>query len=105
MKIFIVADVSNKSVKMFLNQMPKLAKGLIRLGHDARIFSYCDALRQISPFESKTLTSRFYKSRVDHLWDRLCLKTRGFAGTGSDGLLSSKKTGGSTSCFYLIYVL
>lgn len=66
-RIFIVADVSGKSVKIFLNQMPKLAKGLIRLGHDARIFSYCDALRQFSPFKSKTLTSRFYKSKVDRL--------------------------------------
>jgi len=66
-RIFIVADVSGKSVKTFLNQMPKLAKGLIRLGHDARIFSYCDELRQLSPFKSKTLTSRFYKSKVDRL--------------------------------------
>jgi spore maturation protein CgeB len=66
-RIFIVADISSKPVKMFLNQMPKLAKGLIRLGHDARIFSYCDALRQLSPFKSKTLTSRFYKSKVDRL--------------------------------------
>ena len=66
-RIFIVADVSGKSVKIFLNQMPKLAKGLIRLGHDARIFSYCDALRQLSPFKSKTITSQFYKSKVDRL--------------------------------------
>jgi uncharacterized NAD-dependent epimerase/dehydratase family protein len=50
---------------MFLNQMPKLAKGLIRLGHDVRIFSYCDTFRQLSPFKSKTLTSRLYKSKVD----------------------------------------
>ena len=57
--------MSNKGIKLFLNQMPKLAKGLIRLGHDARIFSYCDALRQISPFKSKTITRRFYKSQVD----------------------------------------
>lgn len=64
-RIFIVADVSSKSVKMFLNQMPKLAKGLIRLGHDARIFSYCNALTQASPFKSKTITRRFYKSKVD----------------------------------------
>jgi len=66
-RIFIVADISGKSIKMFLNQMPKLGKGFIRLGHDARTFSYCDALRQASPFKSKTLTSRFYKSRVDYL--------------------------------------
>ena len=64
-RIFIVADVSSKSVKMFLNQMPKLAKGLIRLGHDARIFSYCNALAQASSFKSKTITRRLYKSKVD----------------------------------------
>lgn len=66
-RIFIVADISSKSIKMVLNQMPKLAKGLIRLGHDARIFSYCDALRQLSPVKSKTITSRLYKSKVDRL--------------------------------------
>jgi glycosyltransferase involved in cell wall biosynthesis len=66
-RIFIVADVSSKSIKMFLNQMPKLAKGLIRLGHDVRIFSYCNALQQASPFKSKNITRRFYKSKVDHL--------------------------------------
>lgn len=64
-RIFIVADVDTKSIKMFLNQVPKLAKGLIRLGHDARIFSYCDALRQLSPFRSKTITRRIYKSKAD----------------------------------------
>ncbi len=66
-RIFIIADISSKSIKLFLNQMPKLAKGLIRLGHDTKIFSYCDALRQLSPFRSKTITSRFYKSKVDNL--------------------------------------
>ena len=64
-RIFIVADVGTKSIKMFLNQIPKLAKGLIRLGHDARIFSYCNALRQLSSFKSKTITRRLYKSKVD----------------------------------------
>ena len=64
-RIFIVADVGSKSVKMFLNQMPKLSKGFVRLGHDVRIFSYCDVLRQVSPFKSRTITRRFYKSKVD----------------------------------------
>lgn len=66
-RIFIIADVSSKGVKIYLNQMPKLAKGLIRLGHDARIFSYCDALKKESPFKSRSLSKRFYKSRVDNL--------------------------------------
>lgn len=66
-RILIVVNISSKPVKMFLNQMPKLAKGLMRLGHDARIFSYYDALRQASPFKSKTITYRFYKHKIDQL--------------------------------------
>jgi spore maturation protein CgeB len=50
---------------MFLDQMPKLAKGFIRLGHDVRLFSYCNALAAASPFKSKTLKAGFYKSKVD----------------------------------------
>ena len=66
-RIFIVSDISHKPIKTFLNQMPKLAKGLIRLGHDARIFSYCSILLQLSPFKSKKITKRFYKKYVDAL--------------------------------------
>ncbi len=66
-RIFIVADISNKPIKMFIDQMPKLAKGLIRLGHDVRMFSYCNVLRQCSPIDSKTFASRFYKGRVDDM--------------------------------------
>ncbi len=67
LRIFIVTDLSHKPVKMFLNQMPKLAKGFIRLGHDARIFSYCSMLDQVSPFKSRKIQKRFYKSRVDKI--------------------------------------
>jgi len=66
-RIFIVADISYKPVKMFLNPAPKLAKGFIRLGHDARIFSYFNALLQVSPLKSRTFAAHFYKSRVDEL--------------------------------------
>ncbi|MFC1677251.1 glycosyltransferase [Planctomycetota bacterium] len=66
-RIFIIGDISDKPIKMFLNQMPKLAKGFIRLGHDARCFSYCNALERMSPFKSRTITRRFYKSKVDKL--------------------------------------
>lgn len=66
-RIFIVADISYKAIKMFLDQMPKLAKGFIRLGHDVRLFSYCNALAAASPFKSKTLTAGFYKSKVDNI--------------------------------------
>ncbi|HPS55497.1 MAG TPA: glycosyltransferase [Sedimentisphaerales bacterium] len=37
------------------------------MGHDARIFSYCGMLSQVSPFKSKTLTGRFYKTKTDNL--------------------------------------
>jgi len=66
-RIFIVGDISHKAIKMFLDQMPKLAKGFIRLGHDARLFSYCSALSEASPLKSKTFAARFCKSSVDNL--------------------------------------
>ena len=66
-RIFIVTDLSYKPIKMYSDQMPKLAKGFIRLGHDVRIFSYCDALSQISPVKSNTLSTFFYKPRIDEL--------------------------------------
>jgi spore maturation protein CgeB len=66
-RIFIVADISSKSIKMFLNQIPKLARGLIRLGHDARVFSYCSMLSQLSPFKSRKIKKLFYKKHVDAL--------------------------------------
>jgi hypothetical protein len=66
-RIFIITDLYNKPFKMFSDQMPKLAKGFIRLGHDIRIFSYCDVLSQISPFKSKSISSRFYKSGTDKI--------------------------------------
>ena len=66
-RILIVADIDFKPIKMFLNQMPKLAKGFIRLGHDAKIFSYCSMLLQLSHFKNKKITKRFYKKYVDTL--------------------------------------
>ncbi len=66
-KILIVADISLKPVKLFLDQSHKLSKGLTRLGHDVRYFNYGGALKQTSPFKSKTLTRKFYKSKVDQL--------------------------------------
>lgn len=66
-RIFIVADISHKPIKMFLDQMHKLAKGFIRLGHDVRLFSYCNVLAQESPLKSKTFSKYFYKSKVDSL--------------------------------------
>lgn len=66
-RIFIVADIKHKPIKMFVDQIPKLAKGFIRLGHDARIFSYCNALAEASPLKGKTLSKLLFKSKVDEL--------------------------------------
>jgi len=66
-RIFIVADIKNKPIKVFVDQMPKLAKGFIRLGHDVRMFSYCNVLSQISSFKSRTLSNLLYKPKVDGL--------------------------------------
>ncbi len=66
-RIFIVADIKHKPIKMFLDPMPKFAKGFIRLGNDVRLFSYCGALSEVSPFKSKSFAKRFFKSRVDEL--------------------------------------
>ncbi|MCJ7617468.1 MAG: glycosyltransferase [Desulfobacterales bacterium] len=66
-RIFIVADISYKPIKMFLDQMHKLTKGFIRLGHDVRLFSYCNVLAQQSPLKSRTFSEYFFKSKVDNL--------------------------------------
>ena len=66
-RIFIVADIKHKAIKTFVDKMFKLAKGFIRLGHDARIFSYCSVLSQVSPLKSKTLSKVLFKSKVDKL--------------------------------------
>lgn len=70
-RILIVADQSVKPIKFYIDQMPKLAKGFIRLGHDARIFGYSAALARLSPFKSRRLSSMFYKQKVDALLCRL----------------------------------
>jgi hypothetical protein len=72
LRILIVADISAKAVKMFLDQMPKLAKGFIRLGNDVRFFGYNAALMQASPIKSRDFAAKFFKSRVDRtLADRI----------------------------------
>jgi len=66
-RIFIVADIKNKPAKMFVDQIPKLAKGFVRLGNDVRCFSYCDAISRIALFKSRTLSRLLFKSKVDEL--------------------------------------
>ena len=66
-RIFVISDIKHKPIKTFVDQIPKLAKGFIRLGHDVRLFSYCSALAEASPSKSKTFSRLFFKSRVDKL--------------------------------------
>jgi spore maturation protein CgeB len=66
-RILIITDISYNPVKMFLDQMYKLSKGFIRLGHDARIFSYRKALLHKNPLKSKTFSRYFFKSKADNL--------------------------------------
>jgi len=64
-RILIITDQSLKPIKFFIDQVPKLAKGLIRLGHDARIISYSQVLRAASPFKSRRFSAYLYKKKVD----------------------------------------
>ena len=64
-RILIIADQSLKPIKFYIDQMPKLAKGLTRLGHDARIINYSQLLRAISPFKSRSFSAYLYKKKVD----------------------------------------
>ncbi len=66
-RIYIVADIVYNPAKMYLNAMRKLAKGWIRLGHDVEIFSYRNAIFNLSPIKSKNFAYRFYKSKADEL--------------------------------------
>ena len=52
---------------MFLDQMHKLAKGFVRIGHDVRIFSYRNALLHKNPLKSKRISKIFFKSKADRL--------------------------------------
>ena len=52
---------------MFIDQVPKLAKGFIRLGHDVRSISYSNVIKQLSPLKSKKLTGILYKKKADDI--------------------------------------
>ncbi len=64
-KILIISDLGIKPVKLYLDQMPKLAKGFIRLGHDVRHFNYGGTLSAMSPLKSRRFAKFFCKSKVD----------------------------------------
>ncbi len=66
-RIFIIADFSHKPVKLLRNQHMKMTKGFIRLGHDVRLFSYDNALMEVSRFKSRTLAGYFDKQKLDRL--------------------------------------
>jgi hypothetical protein len=66
-KILLISDTSYKPVKMFLDQVPKLAKGFMRLGNDIRYFPYNGILRQLSPFKSRRLSTLLYKNKADSM--------------------------------------
>ena len=72
-RILILADQSLKPIKFFIDQMPKLAKGLIRLGRDARIVNYSQLLRAMSSFKSRRISAYLYKKKVDQEIARLAM--------------------------------
>ncbi len=74
-RILIVADASYTHHKIFVTGTRMLAKGLVRLGHDATTFSYGDVLMECSPLKSRKFATRFFKSKVDQA---LCDYIKGY---------------------------
>jgi len=66
-RILFIYETGYDPEKIFQNQVPKLAKGLTRLGRDARVFNYTDVLSMISPCRNRKVRSLLYKVRVDKL--------------------------------------
>ena len=66
-KILLISEYGTKPEKIYLDPVPKLAKGLIRLGHDARVLWYADIMAQLSPVRGRSLTHRFFKQKADRL--------------------------------------
>ena len=64
-KILLISETHIKPKKLYVDQVPKLAKGLIRLGHDVSHLSYTGIMAQLSPFKSRTINHRFYKNKTD----------------------------------------
>ncbi len=66
-KILILSDMNYSPVKVYIDQIPKLAKGFVRLGHDVRLFSYSSALQHLSPLKSRHISEFLCKKKVDEL--------------------------------------
>lgn len=69
LKILIIADTAHKPKTIYIDQVPKLAKGFVRLGHDVRSLSCSGILSELSVLKSRSLTRILYKNKMD---DRLC---------------------------------
>ncbi len=66
-KILIISDAANRPKAIYIDQVPKLAKGFIRLGHDVRCLNYNGILSELSAFKSRSLTRFFYKNKTDKI--------------------------------------
>jgi glycosyltransferase involved in cell wall biosynthesis len=66
-KILFICDTSYKPVKIFLNQVQKLAKGFTRLGNDVHLIAYNALLEKLSPFKSRQLSKFFFKTKADNI--------------------------------------
>ena len=64
-RILLISHQTNLKPKLQADPVPKLAKGFIRLGHDARQISYSSVMAQLSPFKNRALSHRFYKNKTD----------------------------------------
>lgn len=64
-KILMISEIDINPKKIYLDQVPKLAKGFIQLGHDVRQLSYTGVMAQLSPFKSRKINHRFYKDKTD----------------------------------------
>lgn len=66
-RIFIMANLSYGTARIFRDQSHKLAKGFIRLGHDACLFNWEDAILAVTPLKNKSFANYFYKSKARQL--------------------------------------
>jgi len=66
-KILIISDAANKPKAIYIDQIPKLAKGFIRLGHDVRCLNYNGILSELSVFKSRSVSRFLYKNKADEM--------------------------------------
>jgi hypothetical protein len=66
-RVFLVSDTKSFTNKLLQGGARKYVKGLLRLGHDAQVFSYNTAFLQASPIKRQLLGRRWCKRDVDDL--------------------------------------